>query len=126
MMLLSIMMQGDTVEFLKRIHQFATWRSKSRVERDAFHPAGAHINACALLDIAEVDRVDGAALVWDHGWLHMPEESPLRGAEERVRFDVRSACAGAESTHFVFDEQFSDKRLAETRLLSNLVCLGNS
>lgn len=34
----------------------------------------------------------------------MPEEGPLRGAEERVGFDVRSACAGAESTHFVFDE----------------------
>jgi len=30
-------------------------------------------------------------------------------------FDVRSACAGTESTHFILDKKFSYKRFAETR-----------
>ena len=56
-----------------------------------------------LFDIAEVYRVDTAALSGDDGWLLMAKESPRRGAEKGVRFDVRSASARAQATEFVLD-----------------------
>ena len=43
----------------------------------------------------------------------MAEQGPLRCAEERVGFDVRGAGSGAETTHFVFDEEFADEGFAE-------------
>ena len=68
-----------------------------------------------FLDIAEVDRVDGAAGVRDHGGFHVAQEGPLRGAEEGVGFHIRGAGAGADAAEFVFDEEFANEGFAEAR-----------
>jgi len=44
----------------------------------------------------------------------MAEQRPGDGLEERVRFHIRGASAGAEAAHLVFDEQFADYPFAET------------
>lgn len=44
----------------------------------------------------------------------MPQQGPLRAAEEWVRFDVRGAGARADAAELVFDEEFADQGFAET------------
>lgn len=43
----------------------------------------------------------------------MPQQRPLRGAEEGVGFNIRSSRARADTAQFIFDEKFSDKGSAE-------------
>lgn len=43
----------------------------------------------------------------------MPDQRPLRRAEEGVRLDVRGAGARAQTAVLVFDEQLADERFAE-------------
>lgn len=132
------MMQRHTVELLKRIRQLPSRRRQSRIQR---HPPqlpvqrpfarpdperarrarppssfAVPVDTAALLDVAEIDRVDGAPLVGDHGRFHVAQERPLRVAEERVGFDVRGAGAGADAAEFVFDEEFADEGFAEAGL----------
>lgn len=68
-----------------------------------------------FFDVAEVDGVDGAAGVRDHGRFHVAQQSPLRVAEEGVGFHIGGAGAGADAAEFVFDEEFADEGFAETR-----------
>ncbi len=95
MMLLPIMMQRNTIELLKRIRNLRPWSRQAGVQGNALDVSrtGTDIHARALLDVAEIDGVRGAALMRDHGRLHVPEESPLGGAEERVRLHVGGAGA---------------------------------
>ena len=67
------------------------------------------IDAPALFDVSEVDGIEGAALMRDHGRFHVAEQGPLGGAEEGVGFDVGGAGAGADAAEFVFDEEFADE-----------------
>lgn len=67
-----------------------------------------------FLDVAEVDCVDAAALVGDDGRFAVAEQGPGGTTEEGMCFYVRGAGAGAEAAEFVFDEEFADKRFAET------------
>lgn len=50
----------------------------------------------------------------------MPQQRPLRGAEEGVGFNIRSSRARADTAQFIFDEKFSDKRSAEAD--TNISC----
>ena len=129
-------MQRHTIELLKRIRQLPARRRQPRIQghppqlpvqrplarpdperarraRPSSSPFAVPVDTAALLDVAEIDRVDGAALVGHHGRFHVAQERPLGVAEERVGFDVRGAGAGADAAEFVFDEQFADEGFAE-------------
>lgn len=116
MRVLTIMMQRDAVKLLKRIRRLGARRREPAVQRHTLDPpfcpghgpGPANVDALALLDVAEIDRVDAPALVRDDGRLHVPDQCPLRRAEEGVRLDVGRAGAGAEAAVFVFDEEFAD------------------
>ena len=111
MLLLVVMMQRHTVELEKRIRNLPSWRRHSTIKRYALQfrrRRRTDIDAGTIFDVSEIDRVDGPALVWDHGWFHVSEESPGDGFEEGVVLDVGGAGAGAETAHFVFDEEFAD------------------
>lgn len=82
------MMQCHAIELLKGVHNLPGRRRKPRIHRYAFQFAGADIDASALLDVTEVDGVEGSALVGDHGWFHVAEKSPLSGLEERLGLDI--------------------------------------
>ena len=57
----------------------------------------------------------------------MSKEGPLRWAKERVSLDIRCARARAKSTHFVFQEEFTDERFAESvRSIRILATYGKS
>jgi len=126
-LLIPLMMQRNAIKLLKRIRQLPPRRRQPRIQRHALHltrtdieplvhtpdSASAQIYAAALFDIAEVDRIDPAALVRDDGRFGMAEESPRGAAEEGVGFHVGGAGAGAESTEFVFDEEFANEGFAE-------------
>jgi hypothetical protein len=92
MMILPIVMQRDTVELFEWINKLSARCREITVKRNAFQYADAtstaNINALALLDISEIDRVNAAALVWDHRWLHVTDESPLSSTEKGVALDV--------------------------------------
>ncbi len=85
-MLLPVVMQCDAVELFKWIDKLRAWCRKITVKRNAFEYANAtstaDINALALFDVPEIDRVNAAALVRDHRWLHVTDESPLSSTEE--------------------------------------------
>jgi hypothetical protein len=86
--ILIIMMQGNTIKLLKRIDDLPGWRRKPRIHWYSLQLARADINACTFLDVPEIDGIEGAALVGNHWWFHVAEESPLSGSEEGVGFDV--------------------------------------
>lgn len=124
MVFLAIMMQRDAIKLFKRIHQLDSRSRQARIQQHAWHGPDAqkatsalrspisNFHAGALLDVSEIDRVDGAAGVGDHGRFHVAQERPLGGAEEGVGFYVRGACARAEASHFVFYEEFADEGFA--------------
>lgn len=94
---LLIMMQRNAIKLLKRIHDILARRRQSGIKGHALRQpiraqriliASCDIDALGFLDVAEVDGVDRAPLVRDHGGLHVTDKSPLRGAEEGVGFDV--------------------------------------
>jgi len=66
-----------------------------------------------FLDVAEIDGVDGAAGVRDHGGFHVAEQRPLRRAEKGVGFYVGGAGTGADAAELVFDKEFSDEGFAK-------------
>lgn len=107
-------MESDAVEFLEWITYLAVGSSKTGIHRDTLHLTGfpANINAAAFLDIAEIDRVGGTALMGDHRRPHMPNERPLRLSEKGVGFDIGRTRSGAETFRLVFDQQLPDDRLA--------------
>jgi hypothetical protein len=45
--------------------------------------------------------------------LHVPDQRPLRRAEEGVRLDVGRAGPRAEASVFVLDEEFADEGFAQ-------------
>jgi hypothetical protein len=71
-MVISVVMQSNTVELFERIRQFSHGCSKTRVQRDALDPPGSNINTLGLLNIPEVGCFDTLALVGDDRWLHVP------------------------------------------------------
>lgn len=55
----------------------------------------------------------------------MPDQSPLRGAEEGMGLDVRGAGAGAQAAVLVFDEELADEGFAEAGVgVSGLIDAG--
>lgn len=119
MLIIALMMQSHTIELLERIRNLAAGGRQTRIKRDTLHLTGGEIEALVLsvglgllatqvdrlrfFDVAEVDRVDPAALVRYDGRFRVAEERPRGGAEERVGFHVRCTCSGAETTELVFD-----------------------
>jgi hypothetical protein len=112
------MQQRDRVKLLKRVRRLVAGRSLAVLEpRAAFRlprPRPANVDALALLDVAEVDRVDPPPLVRDDGRLHVADQRPLRGAEEGVTLDVGGARARAKAPVFVLDEELTDEGFAGT------------
>lgn len=94
----TIMMQGDTVELFEWIEYLASRCGEPRIKGHTLHFARAdtetlvdsstalraQIDAVALLDVTKVDRVDAAALIRDDWWLGMAQECPRRCPEEGV------------------------------------------
>lgn len=91
MMILTLMMQCDTVEVNERICYLTTWCGEARVHWNTLQSAGTNIDACTLLQIAEIDRIEGPPLVRYHRWLHVSQQRPGDRFEERVIFNIRSA-----------------------------------
>jgi hypothetical protein len=75
--LIAIMMQRHAIELLKRIRLFLARSAQPAIQRhtlDFERVASANVNAVALLDVTEVDRVNSrAALVWQDRRLGMPK-----------------------------------------------------
>jgi hypothetical protein len=126
--IIAIMMQRNRIKLLKRIHnRLIPGRPQPAIQRHSTSAAAAsclrlagggllrgNVDAVALLNVAEVHRVDAcASLVWEDGRFGVPEERPLRCAEEGVRFYVGGASAGAQAAEFVFCEEFADEEFAE-------------
>ncbi len=133
MVVVSIVVQGDAVELLKGINQLTAGCRKTRVQ---WHPLEMHlasagkVHALALLDVAEVDRIDPLTLVRDNRRLHMSDESPLGSPEERMRLDVGRARLGAQASVLIFDQELPDQGLAEAGSLSvfasTIICFGEN
>lgn len=96
---ITFVVEGDTVELLKGIVEFAVRSREARVHWNTLHLSrigAANIYASALLDIAEVHRIGAdTTLVGDHRWLHVTNECPLGLSEEGVSLDVRGTSAGS-------------------------------
>lgn len=114
-MVVAVVMEGYAVEFLKRIGSLTTGRCEAAVERHALHrPRPADVHTLALLDVAEVDGVEGTPLIWYDWWLHVSDQSPLSRPEEGMYLDVRSSCTGTQSAILVLDKQLAYERFAQT------------
>ena len=81
--LVSIVMQGNGIKLLKGISYLTTWRGKVAVKGYSLHFARVYaktfvdlgptkIDAVALLDIPEIDRVNTTTLVGDDWRFAMP------------------------------------------------------
>lgn len=81
-----IVIQRDTVELEERILQLASRRCHSRVKWYTLEQFSCvpQVNATAFFDVAEVDCVYSSALVWDHWWFHVSQQSPSNWFEERM------------------------------------------
>lgn len=111
------MVQGNAVELLKGIRDFASRGCRihgNTLHLDVLGPAD--IDAPAFLDIAEVHRVRAPALVGDHGRFHVANERPLRLSEERMGLHIGSTGARSQTLRFVLDQEFPDEGLAQTVL----------
>ena len=88
MMILTLMMQRDAVEVDERICYLTTWSSEARVHRNTLQSAGTNVDTCTLLQIAEIDRIEGPPLVRYHRWFHVSQQCPGDRFEKRVAFDI--------------------------------------
>lgn len=102
--IVAIVVESDTVEFLKGICNFAPGCGKSGVQRDALVPRSADVDALAFLYIAEVRRLDPATLIRDDWRFHVSQQRPRGSTEEGMRLDVRSTGSGSKSAQLIFDE----------------------
>lgn len=101
----AVMMERYAVKLLERIRSLATGSRKAAVERNALHGSrSTDVHTFALLDVAEVDGVEGTPLIWYDWRLHVSDQCPLSRPEEGVNLDVRGSCTGTQSAVFVFDE----------------------
>lgn len=107
-MIVPVVMQRDAVEFAKRVAHFISWSRQPAVQWHALDSRSADIHTFALLDIPEVDRVDALGGVGYNGGFHVTDQSPLRGAEEGMRLDVRSTCSSSEPAVLVLDQKLSN------------------
>lgn len=111
-------MKSHAVELFKRVGNFAVRCGQSRVHWDPLHLGGragaTNIHTGTFLDVAEVDGVDTATLVWDHWRLHMANECPLRLAEKWMCLDIRSSSSSSKTLGLVLDQQLTDQGFAET------------
>jgi len=48
----------------------------------------------------------------------MANQGPLCGSKERMRFDIGSSRTCTKTSILIFDEKFSDQRLAEAKFVS--------
>lgn len=91
------MKKGDTVELLERIWRLALWRRQSRVHWNALELGRSDIDATTffILHDAEIDCINGAALMRNHGRFHMADKGPLGRTEEWMSLDIGRSSAGA-------------------------------
>jgi len=85
-----IVIQCYTIEFEERILHLVCWCRHTRVERYSFQNfrVVAEVNTATLFNTPEIDSVDCSALMWDHWWLHVSEQSPGDWFEENMTLDV--------------------------------------
>lgn len=108
-MVVAVVVQRDAVEVDKWIPNLDAGRVQATVKGHALEPGAADVDALALLDVAEVDRVDPAAGMGHNGRLHVANESPLSGAEKGMGLDVRGSGSGPQPSILILDQEFPDQ-----------------
>lgn len=107
-MVLVVVVERHAVELLKWVYHLTTWRGDPAFQAHppllAYLPRPANVDALALLDIAEIDRVDASPLARHDGWLHVSDERPLRLPEKAVRLDVGCASMRSEPSSLILDQ----------------------
>lgn len=107
-----VVVECNAVELKEWVCSFVAWSCQSTIQwntSNVHRPGSADINALALLDVPEIDRVNSMTLVRDNRWLHMANQGPLGCTEEGVGLDVRCAGAGTESSILVLDQKLPDE-----------------
>lgn len=122
-MVVAFVVQGHAVEFNKGISRLTAGRGEAAVQWDAIlHVhllSTANIHTFALLNITEVERVNGTAGV-GHNWrLHVADKSPLCGAEEGMSLDIGGTSAGTKSAVLVLDQQLANQRFTKAANVSD-------
>lgn len=103
--IVTLVVQGHAVKFEEWISNLVSGCGQSAVQRHSLHLfRSTNVDTFALFDVSEVDGVDASAGMRDNGRLHMANESPLCGAEERVHLNIRSASTRAKSSILVLDQ----------------------
>ena len=97
-------MQRNTVEAEEGVGNLITWRGQATVKRNALQLRAADIYALALLHVAEVERVDSTSGVGHDRGLHVTDQSPLGGPEERVSLDIGGTRTGTKTACLVLDQ----------------------
>lgn len=111
----AVVVEGDTVELLKRIRNLAHWSCEARVQRYTLDLRRSNVDTLALFYVPEVGRLNAVALVRNDGRFRVAEQRPLCSAEERCSLDIRSTSARSQSSCLVLDQKLANKRLAEAR-----------
>lgn len=91
--IIAVMMQRNAVELLEGVCNFTHGSSEAGIQRDALSFRRTDIDALTFFHIPEVGSFDAAALVRDHGRLHMAQQRPLSCTEERMGFYVGGTSA---------------------------------
>lgn len=107
-----VVVECNAVELKEWVCGLVAWSCQSTVQwntSDVHRPSSTDINALALFDVPEIDRVDSMALVGDNWRLHMANQGPLSCTEEGVGLDVRCAGAGTKSSILVLDQKLPDE-----------------
>jgi hypothetical protein len=112
--IITIVVKGNTVEFLEGIRNLAHRCRKAGVQWHTLYLGGSDVDTLALLDISEVGRLNTVALVRNDRGFRVAQQRPLCGSEEGCRLDVRSTSARTQALSLILDEQLAHKRLAET------------
>ncbi len=103
--IITIVVQGHAVKLEEWIGHLVSGCGEATVQGHSRHLSrSTNVDTFALLDVSEVDGVDASASMRDNGRLHMANEGPLCGAEERVYLDIGSSGSSAESSILVLDQ----------------------
>ena len=100
--IISIVVQGNTIEFLERIWLLITRGSKPTIQRYTFgmfqRSSSAQIDTLAFFHIAEIYRINARAALDRYDWrFTMSKQRPLSIAEEWMGLYIAGTSAGAET-----------------------------
>jgi len=107
----AVVMQGHAVEFFEWICDLIARSGEAGVQRYALHLARtvANVDTVRLLDVAEVEGINTAALVGDYRRFGMAEQSPRGAAEEWVVLHIGCTSARSQAAELVLDEKLADQ-----------------